>query len=303
MSLSVQKLHQYVGHQSSIYTLAEAVDTLHFLSGGADKLIVKWNVEKPDAGEVIAQVSATIYAVCAVPSFHFIGVGTSSGNIHIIDTQQGNEIKNLHFHSAGIFDLKVSLKHHLLFSAGSDGLINVFSLPDFKHLRTFSISSAKLRHIDIDETSDELAIADGNGSFHILQLPDFIIKNIIPAHQLSCNMVLFHPNRKTFISAGRDAYIRIWDRLTNFQLLKEIPAHNFAIYDIKYLDGLNLFASASRDKTLKIWTENFDFLKRISLESDKGHINSVNKLYWNTRGQVLFSAGDDKQIMAWKILS
>ncbi len=300
--MTLTKIHQFTGHNGSVYALAQGTSPAMVLSGSADHFIAQWNLATLQPDNFSARFPSTVYCVFPIYEMNILCVGTSTGSLHLIDLSKKEEVKILQYHTAGIFDMQVSFKHRLLISAGADGKLNVYKLDDFKHLHTFSISQLKLRNIALDEGKNELALCDGNGCLHILNLPDFSIQKTFKAHELSCNCVLYYPDGKYLLSGGRDAHLNIWDRENNFQLVQSIPAHNYAIYDIKYLDGKNMFATASRDKTIKLWNaDDFSFILRINKETYNGHINSVNKLHWNKEEQVLVSASDDRSLIVWKI--
>ena len=302
--MTLTKIHQFSGHNGSIYALAQGTSPEMILSAGADHFIAQWNLHTLQPDKFSAKFPSTVYCIFPIYEMNMLCVGTSTGSIHLIDLKKKEEIKILKYHSAGIFDIQVSFKHQLLISCGADGILNSYDLVNFKHRNTFTISSLKLRGMAINEDRNELALCDGNGSLHILNLPDFSTIKSFKAHELSCNCVIYHPDGKHILTGGRDAHLNIWNLKNNYELVQSIPAHNFAIYDIKYLEGKNIFATASRDKTIKLWNvDDFSFILRINKETHEGHINSVNKLHWNTQEQVLVSASDDRSLIVWKLSS
>ncbi|MEQ9007028.1 MAG: WD40 repeat domain-containing protein, partial [Ekhidna sp.] len=51
-TISAKKLHTFLGHNDSIYTLQE-LDDHRFISAGGDGMVVLWDLKLPDEGEVI----------------------------------------------------------------------------------------------------------------------------------------------------------------------------------------------------------------------------------------------------------
>lgn len=299
--MQVKKIHTFTGHSGSVYALAQGTRPGMVLSGSSDHFLAQWNLDTLEPDTFSAKFPGMVYAICPVYSLNLLLIGTSAGGLHIIDLQKKEEVKFLQFHTAAIFDIKVSLKHKLIFTCGADGKLNIFHLENLKQVQSFSISHFKLRHVALSEDKNELCIADGSGHIHVLGLPELLIKKGFLAHQHSCNVVLYHPNKKYLLSGGRDAHLKIWDRDNNFELLRSIPAHNYAVYDIRYLPSVGLFASASRDKTVKLWDPELNFLLRLNKETYEGHVNSVNKIWWEDELQLLVSAGDDRSLMVWRI--
>lgn len=177
----------------------------------------------------------------------------------------------------------------------------VCSLETLSLIEIKKLCNEKVRSIDFNSTTNEIALASSEGFIRIFDLNTLNQKYAFEAHRLAANVVKYAPDGLTLLSGGRDAHFNIWNT-SDYSLVKSIPAHNFAIYDIKYSPDNSLIATASRDKTIKIWdAKNFDILMRISKENFEGHINSVNKLFWSNYNNYLVSVSDDRAVMVWDI--
>jgi WD40 repeat protein len=168
------------------------------------------------------------------------------------------------------------------------------------------LSLKKVRSIDFNDTTSEIAVALGDSNVLIFDLHTLEYKKDFIAHQLGekiigANIVRYSPDGKFLLTGGRDAYLNIWS-VENYELIKSIPAHNWAIYDIVFSPDGSLLATASRDKTVKIWdAKTYQILKRITKENFEAHTHSVNKLIWSTYHNYLVSVGDDKLVMIREI--
>ena len=60
--IEVKKLHTFLGHNDSIYTL-HGLDDHRFVSAGGDGMVVLWDLRSPDEGEVIVKIEGSVYAV------------------------------------------------------------------------------------------------------------------------------------------------------------------------------------------------------------------------------------------------
>ena len=164
------------------------------------------------------------------------------------------------------------------------------------------LSQKKVRSIDFNETTSEVAVALGDSNILIFDLHTLEHKKDFIAHQLAekvvgANIVRYSPDGKFLLTGGRDAHLNIW-KVEDYELVKSIPAHNWAIYDIVFNPDATLFATASRDKTIKIWdAKTYQILKRITKENFEAHTHSVNKLIWSPYHNYLVSVGDDKMVM------
>jgi WD40 repeat protein len=104
--IEVKKVHTYIGHNDSIYTL-ESVNDRQFLSAGGDGMVVLWNLENPAEGEVIAKTNGSIYAMVFDYENEKIIVGENNEGLHLIDFRQRKEIGSVKVGNHQIFDLKL----------------------------------------------------------------------------------------------------------------------------------------------------------------------------------------------------
>lgn len=299
MKFEVKKIASLTGHSGSVYALEKAANTSQFFSGSSDKFVALWNLRTLQSEKFAAQFPAIVYAICHIPEKQILLVGTSAGSIHILDLAKKTEIKILQHHTSSIFDLKYSAQTNCFYSAGGDGNFAICSLETLSLIKIKKLCEEKVRSLDLNYHSSEIAIASGDCNIRIFDLKTLEEKKTFTAHTLSANVVCYSPDGSLILTGGRDAHLNIWDS-KNFSLIKNIPAHNYAIYDIVFSPDNELFATASRDKTIKIWdAETFELQARINKENFDGHVNSVNKLLWME--DYLVSTGDDRAVMVWEV--
>lgn len=299
MKLNIEKTSTLTGHSGPIYTIGKGISEETFFTGSGDKFVALWNAKTFQAEKFAASFPAAVYTICHIPEKNLLLAGTTEGKVHILDLDKKEEIKILQHHTAPVFDIKYSLKTGCFFTTAGDGCIAVCSMDTLSLLQLKKLCQEKVRSIDFNFTSNELAVASGDCYIRIFDLITLQEKQAFTAHQLSANVVKYSPDGSVLLSGGRDAHLNVWNT-RDYSLIKSIPAHNYAIYDIAFSPDSTLFATASRDKTIKLWNATtFDFLVRISKENYEGHTNSVNKLLW--QGNNLLSVSDDRTIMIWGI--
>ena len=301
MSLSITKIAALTGHNGSVYSLDKGLSEHTFFSGSSDRFVAMWNLQTLEAEKFAAKFPAIIYALCHIPEKQLLIAGTSAGSVHILDLEKKEEVKILQHHTAPIFEIKYSMEANCFFSTAGDGNFAICSLDTLSLIKIKKLCNEKVRSIDFNDHTSEIAVASGDCVVRIFDLHTQEEKHSFTAHTLSANVVKYSPGGKLIFTGGRDAHLNIWDA-KSYTLVKSIPAHNFAIYDIEFSPDGKLFATASRDKTVKIWdAETFELLVRINKENYNGHVNSVNKLLWSKHNDYLVSTGDDRAIMIWEI--
>jgi len=294
--LQVVKKAQLTGHNASVYALSMDTDNRHFYSGAGDGWIVKWDLDLPDMGQLMAKIEKNIFSLLPIPQEQMV-VGNMEGGVHWIDLNTPEQTKNIAHHQKGTF--AIIQVNEFVFTAGGDGIITKWSMSKRQSLESIQLTFASIRSLDYSPSRNEIAVGASDQHIYFLDASTLALKHTIrQAHASSVFVVKYAPNPLQLWSGGRDAQLKVWD-LNHFQPLFDESAHWFTINDIQFHPNRPLVATASRDKTLKIWdTQNFQLLKVLENFRDHGHINSVNRLLW-TQHQLL-SCSDDKSIIVWE---
>jgi len=301
MSIDVKHIATLAGHSGCIYAMDKGISESTIFTGGSDLIIALWSLDTLKTEKFAASLPAAVYTICHIPEKNILLAGTTTGSVHIIDLEKNQEIKILQHHTAPIFDIQYSLKTNCFYTAGGDGNFAVCSLDNLSLIRIKKLSEQKVRNIDFNYITSEIAVALGDCTILVFDLYTLEVKKDFIAHKLAANVVRYSPDGKFLLTGGRDAHLNIW-QTDNYELIKSIPAHNWAIYDIVFNPDTTLFATASRDKTIKIWdAKTYQLLHRITKENNESHTHSVNKLLWSTYNNYLVSVGDDKVVMVREI--
>jgi WD40 repeat protein len=301
LSVDINYIATLTGHSGCVYAMDKGTSEHTIFTAGSDMFIALWNLETLQAEKFSASLPAAVYAICHIPEKKLLVVGTTTGSIHILDLEKKEEIKMLQHHTAPIFDIKYSLETNCFYTAGGDGNFAVCSLDTLSLIKIKKLSHEKVRSIDFNLVSSEVAVALGDCKILVFDLHTLNHKKDFIAHKLAANVVRYSPDGKFLLTGGRDAHLNIW-QVGNYELVDSIPAHNWAIYDIAFNPDATLFATASRDKTIKIWNaKTFQLLKRITKENFDAHTHSVNKLLWSSYNNYLVSAGDDRMVMVREV--
>ena len=302
MNIEAKHIAALTGHSGCIYALDQGVSEHTVFTGGSDKFIALWNLKTLQAERFAASLPSPVYAICHIPEKQLLLAGTTTGSVLILDLEKKEEIKILQHHTAPIFDIKYSLKTNCFYTASGDGNFAVCSLDTLSLIQIKKLTNEKVRNIDFNYTTSEIAVALGDCKVLVFDLYTLDHKTDFMAHQSAVYVVRYSPDGKFILTGGKDAHLNIWN-VENYELMKSIPAHNWAIYDIVFNPDASLFATASRDKTIKIWdAKTYELLKRITKTKFDGHTHSVNKLFWNTCPNYLVSVGDDKMIMVRDVI-
>ncbi|GAB3548607.1 WD40 repeat domain-containing protein [Spirosoma fluminis] len=296
----VEKIDTFGGHRDCVYALERGSAADQFFSAGGDGMVVQWQLDRPDLGNVVAKIPASVYALALHPTTGYLWVGQNYEGIHIIDTARQQEVYSLNLTSAAIFDIKFYKTD--AFVALADGVVVVLDAEQVVVRKHLKASDQSARCIAINPVEREMAVGYSDTTVRIFDLQTYELKRIIPAHTNSVFTVTYSNDLRYLLTAGRDAHLKVWDVEKAYALQNDIVAHMFAINHLTFSPDGTWFATASMDKSIKIWdAETYRLLKVVDRARHAGHGTSVNKLLWVNRDNQLLSASDDRTISVWKL--
>ncbi len=298
--MQVQKLDTFGGHRDCVYALEHGVESNQFFSAGGDGQVVRWQLDRPDLGALVAKVPASVYTLALHPVSGLLWVGQNYEGLHLIDPTQKRETSSLKLTSAALFD--IAFYRNDAFVALSDGVVAVLDSNGLVVRKYLKASDQSARCLAVNPIERELAVGYSDTTVRVFDLETYDLKQTIPAHTNSVFTVAYSPDFQFLLTAGRDAHIKIWDVERGYGLHQDIAAHLFAINHLTFSPGGDLFATASMDKSVKIWdARTYRLLKVVDRARHAGHGTSVNRLLWTDYHNQLLSASDDRTISTWKV--
>ena len=296
---NLKKVADFHGHRDCIYTLSPSFHPGKILSAGAEGIIAEWTIEHQEA-KGLARVDSPIYSLLLIPERGYLLAGTRDGELLFLDMEDGKIISRIQAHQAGIFDLQFFPGKEWVLAAAGDGALSVWRLdqPKLDHLT--QIASKSVRTLCFDPQGRSLFAGSSDNKIRRFTL-DLNLDKEWSAHDFSVFRLLFSPDNKYLISGSRDARIRLWDVHNDFAPHVEFPAHMYAINDVILSPDGSMMFSGSMDKSIKVWnTENWKLQRVVDHARNQNHKNGINRLLWH-EGH-LFSCGDDRLVMQWKLV-
>lgn len=295
----LKHLRSLSGHQNPVYALTNSNEPGIFFTGGNDKGVVEWSLQKMSFLKVLMPVKTSVYSLHQYQKQLF--VGQRSGEVSIFDLNEQMVKTTFQAHEKPVFDLVTIPEKQEFLTASEDGTVGVWSLTDWSLLYRIRVSADTVRAIAVSADGLKVAFGCKDGAVRIYELSDYSLLHSLQQHTLPVTSVQYSPDGKYLISGGRDAQLNFWS-LSDYRLQHTIPAHLFSIYGIAFHPSLPYFATVSQDKSIKLWgTDDLRLYKILSIEkSTHGHTHSINKLIWSPDGKYLLTTGDDKLVMVWE---
>jgi WD40 repeat protein len=295
----VTKIDTFGGHRDCVYALTPGTDPGTFYSAGGDGLVVRWQLGKPDQGELLAKLPASIYSVTLQPDTAQLWLGQNYDGVHLIDPVQKREINSLKLTSSAIF--AIDFYKNDAFVALGDGVVAVVDTEHVAVRRHLKAATQAARCLAINPVERELAVGYSDNSVRIFSLTTLDLIRIIPAHTNSVFALTYSPDYRFLLTGSRDAHLKVWNVEKGYSLHQNIVAHLFTINRIAYSPNGQLVATGSMDKSIKLWdAETFRLLKVVDRARHAGHGTSVNTVCW-LDDQTLVSGSDDRTISVWSV--
>ena len=291
----VTKTHEFTGHRDCIYTAAINYPLQQLYTAGGDGFVASWDCLRGGDGAMQVRVGSAVYSMALKEDKLLLG--SNKGNLYVVDPETKTEERNIEAHSGGIFDIVYDEETATLYTAGFDGVLNVWSA-DLQLKTAIKLSGKSLRNICLLPGS--IAIACSDFSIYIIDKENLGVTAILESHTNSVFSLAYNPVKKELLSGGRDCYLKIWDGET-YKLKQEYVGAKLHINHISFNPGYALYAVSSMDKTIKIFdSESHQPLKFIDKEKNNGHTSSINKSLWLDE-KTLLSVSDDKKAICWTL--
>ncbi len=298
--VEVKKIQTLTGHKDCIYTLEPAASDFEFFSAAGDGLVVNWNLDKPEHGQLVAKVPASVYALHYLPAHHWLIVGQNYQGIHLIDVASKKELKSLKITDAAIFDIKFF--DGKIWIATGDGVLVVVDMNSWTIINKIRLSVKSARALAIHPEKKHLVIGYSDNNIRILNMETFGLIKTIEAHKNSVFTIRYSHDYRNLVSGSRDAHLNVWDVDHEYQQVNSIVAHMYTINHVEFSPDGKHFVTCSMDKSIKVWdAETYKLLKVIDKTRHAGHGTSVNRLLWTNHHQQLISCSDDRSISAWQL--
>ncbi len=281
-------------HLGAIYSLAK--DNRFIYSSSSDKFVTRWDPNSGEQDNFSIKCDSSIYKIHHSQNQHVLVIGTSAGDIHVVDTKLKEEVKFIRYHKVAIFDIQLDEIKNLMYVGDADGNLSVWDTISWKLLLNLPFDCGKIRSILILNDLNRVLIGSQDGKIRVIESDFFNLIHVFNSHKNGCFSLIHTELKKNVLfSSGKDGYIRAWD-LKNFKQLIAIPAHNESIYKLKIYK--NYLVSTSRDKTCKIWDiKTLDFVLKLDRKLG-GHTHSVNDIL--IIEPCIITASDDKRIICWE---
>jgi WD40 repeat protein len=211
------------------------------------------------------------------PKGDLLAIAGVEKSIKILDGATLKERVALTARSGRIMTLAFSRDGKYLISAGGDGLITIWSMPEGALLKEFPAGGAGLgvRSLDVDPAG-RIVSGGGDGETKLWGIGVDNIIGIFPkgTNESEVLSVAFDATARYVAVGSADGTVRIFDPQT-YVLVQTLTEHKDKITAMAYSTNGKYFATGSADSTIRVWdAQRYTLLQ--TLRSNSGAITSLS---------------------------
>ncbi|MCS7152744.1 MAG: caspase family protein [Bacteroidia bacterium] len=179
---------------------------LYVVSRGG--LLVAWDTEE-DWLQTFQDTARVAYALALSSQKKALYLGSGSGALLVLDPQSLSLQKTLRGHTKGIRGLAISPDERILASAGLDGKVMLWSIPEGLRIKTLEKHTDGVRAVAFSPDGRYLASAGKDGLLCLWALPTGRLEKTI---ELGVPLwtVAFSPNGQYLVVGGDGGMLRLW---------------------------------------------------------------------------------------------
>jgi WD40 repeat protein len=176
-------------------------------------------------------------------------------SVRLWDATTGSPLRALGGHVGSIHTLVFSPDSRWLISAGSDGIIRIWDMPEGPLFGTLEREKGRAATIYALAFSPDGKLLASGGSDRLIHLWDLPSGRLVRSLEGHANWVLglaFALDGSRLASAGADQTVRLWDPAQGRQVLT-LRGHEDRVHGVAFSPDGSRLASASADGTLRVW--------------------------------------------------
>lgn len=246
-----RRVHNFIGHNSWIRALSISPNGKLMASGGDDRTIRLWDIEKRFRMRSVANTHAdSVTALAMTSNGQTLVSGSRDKTIRLWRLPSVTRFLTIAAHNGTVNALAISPNGKILASASDDKTVKLWNLDTGKSIRTLKGHKGAVKSLALSPNGQILASGDAEGTIRLWDMATGKLRGEINAHSSVVNSLVISPDGKTLASAADS--VKLWN-LSTAALTHTLVAPDESVSAIAISpDGETLLAG-SRDRTVKIW--------------------------------------------------
>lgn len=299
VNLTAFPIKSLVGHKQYIFYLDYSPDYRFLASGSADNTVRIWDCNNWNALKTITEDYKEIWGIPLLFSRDqkYLVIGAYD-TLKVLSVREDfKEIARVFDHKGGIQSLSISSDSKTILTAGVEGSLNIWTLPELKPVKS---KQAHVKEIWSACISPDMKFAVSGGEDALIKVwsyPDLELKHTVKFHELPIEYVQFSHNGRMILAGSSDSTISVWD-FGDFRKPRSVlRAHMGSVLVAVFSSDDNLILSGGSDDTIYVYSVwNGEIVYRI-----KEHLGDVMTLAVSPDGKTFASGSRDRTIKIWAL--
>jgi WD40 repeat protein len=309
-------------------------DNQYVITGSHNKTVRIWQFSSERAVSTLNHWQAAVVNLAFSLDGDYLLVGEANGQVNILDTNQYETILTLP--STAPIQAQISHDSQFLINLIYPSIIGIWELTSRQAVHILAADSEVLQ-LQLLSDTDKIAVLYADNTIKIWSLSTGTLQNSFSL-PYNINNISISKDDYWLLTTVGDERALLWNFATQ-KLLAVLADHDDTVNHAHFSPNGNYIATASQDKSAKLWNFNHDrqliaFAQRpaktiyaqfspnlyylatahddgmVYLWHDKtqiaelkGHKGRVNFLAFSNDSEYLLSAGDDKTVRLWRVIS
>lgn len=298
-NFSLELVNTLTDHNMYVFYVDYSPDGKMIASGSADKNVI---VNDCSSWKILKVFKESYYDTWGIP------VKFSPDNNYIVYgsyetlkiAHAGNNfdgITNTYAHMKGIQSLDISPDSRYIITAGVDGQLRVWNIPDLKPVANVKGHENEVWSACISPDGQYAVSGGEDGFLKVWKFPSLELSSAVKFHQRSIEYVSISPSQKYILCASADSTISIWKWGEYDKPYRVLTGHTGTVPVAIFSRDDSLVFSGGQDDYITV----FDIEKGTIIYNYKGHSGDIMTLCQSPDGKYLASGSRDRTVKIWRI--
>lgn len=245
---------------------------------------------------VFADAIENAFSTAFSPDGKFLAIGTGSGEIRLVDAENGNPSFAVKEHSSTVWSISFNQDGNFLASSSEDQTVKLWDASKGECIRTFRGHTHRIRSVRFSRDGETIASGSDDYTIRLWNVHTGQCIRVLEGSTDRIRAVAFSPSDNLLASGCDDNKIRLWNIDTG-ECFNVIQEHTNRVRSVAFSSDGQLLASGSEDDTVRLW----NIKTGQCLNIFRGHTNRVRTVIFSPNGQTIASGSDAHDIRIWNI--